>query len=161
MITTTSYGTWLPGDARGYVQKGRILPSNPRLLHHAQSLLTRQPVIFTDTQQLTLFHALRLAADEFGYRLTDVSIENWHLHWIVGHGSDPIATVVGRCKTRMRQSLNRGRIWSEGYHYRTLTTDDDTTTARRYIANHAGCRLTDSQPRHPTPHPPAKPGANV
>ena len=32
MVTTTSYGTWLPGDARGYVDRGRILSGDPEKL---------------------------------------------------------------------------------------------------------------------------------
>ncbi|NOZ40371.1 MAG: hypothetical protein GXP24_09115 [Planctomycetes bacterium] len=46
MITTTSYGSWLPGDARGYVQSGEILPAAPRLAAHARSLLQSEPVTF-------------------------------------------------------------------------------------------------------------------
>ena len=30
MVTTTSYGTWLPGELRGYVDKGVILPPTAR-----------------------------------------------------------------------------------------------------------------------------------
>jgi len=32
MVTTTTYGTWLPGDVRGYVDDGVILPGDPTLL---------------------------------------------------------------------------------------------------------------------------------
>lgn len=31
MVTTTSYGTWLPGDLRGYVQNNTILLGEPKL----------------------------------------------------------------------------------------------------------------------------------
>jgi len=29
MVTSTTYGTWLRGDKRGWVDDGRILPSLP------------------------------------------------------------------------------------------------------------------------------------
>ena len=76
MVTTTSYGTWLPGDARGYVEDGKLLPPNPRIQAHAESLTSRTPVHFSTLQQVVLFDALCKAADEFGYRLTDASVES-------------------------------------------------------------------------------------
>lgn len=141
MVTTTSYGTWLPGDARGYVARGQILPPNPRLHAYAKSLLAQPPVYFAPCQQIALFHAIRDAAEEFSYRLTDITVESWHLHWIVGHGYDPVDTMVGRLKNRMRQALTQGRIWTKGYCHRCLYTLHDLNTARQYIARHGGRRM--------------------
>jgi hypothetical protein len=45
----------------------------------------------------------------------------------------------------MRQRLNRGRIWTEGYWQRGLKTDDELWIARDYIRRHAGCRLIDGK----------------
>ena len=33
MLTWTTYGSWLPGDERGYVENGKILPGNANILH--------------------------------------------------------------------------------------------------------------------------------
>ena len=145
IVTSTSYGTWLPGDVRGYVEEGVILPSKPRLLDHARSLLTKEPVLFTDAQQRLLSDALGRAANEFNYQLTDASIESWHVHWIVAHGYDPVITMVGRLKTRMRQALDCGRVWTEGYCHRCLYTLRGIETARRYVARHTGVRMTAGQ----------------
>jgi len=139
-ITTTSYGSWVPGDARGYVQRGEVLPPAPPLAKHATMLLKSPPVRFNDIEQDHLFNALAEAAAEFGYLLTDISVEAWHLHWIVGH-DDNIASMVGRLKNRMRQRLNRGRIWTEGYHFDELLTDTAIAAASDYIGRHAGARL--------------------
>jgi hypothetical protein len=54
--------------------------------------------------QSILFDALRKSANEFGYELTDASIESWHLHWMCNHGYDSVDTMVGRLKTRMPPS---------------------------------------------------------
>jgi REP element-mobilizing transposase RayT len=146
MVTTTTYGSWLPGDLRGYVEDGIVLPANPARLEQAtQRMNARSPVLFTADQQDKLFDALRSAADEFKYELTDASIESWHLHWMCRHGYDSVATMVGRLKNRMRQALNIGRIWTEGY-YDSMCFDDPTILVRRrYIARHDGCRLTDGK----------------
>ena len=140
MITTTSYGSWLPGDARGYVQRGEILPPAPRLAAHAQSLLKSEPVVFSTIEQAALYQAMMKAAFEFEYRLTDASVESWHLHWIIIH-DDATKAMVGRLKTRMRQALDRGRIWTEGYNFRELKSEEELYVARNYIARHEGSRL--------------------
>ena len=144
MVTTTSYGVWLPGDIRGYVDSGIILPGDPNRLEQAtQRMAGRTPVLFSIQQQQHLFAALRAAAEEFHYRLTDASIESWHLHWIVEHGFDPVPTMVGRLKNRMRQALNIGRIWTEGYYDSRLFEPAAVQARQRYVAGHAGCRMTD------------------
>ena len=45
-VTTTSHGSWLPGDLRGYVQDGIILPSNLALLKFSKLQLKSDPVSF-------------------------------------------------------------------------------------------------------------------
>src|SRR6185503_10865327 len=99
-VTTTSHGTWLPGEMRGYVRKGQILPGDPNLLELSRKLLKTAPVYFTPAERNRLFAALMAACAEFQYRLSDVAIESWHLHWILFHGDDAIETVTGRLKTR-------------------------------------------------------------
>jgi hypothetical protein len=142
MVTTTSYGSWLPGDARGYIEEGQILPSDPVRLQTAKTRLAREPIHFSPEQRLCLFGALLHAADEFGYHLTDVSVESWHLHWIVEHGFDPVKVMVGRLKTRMRQALGIGRIWTEGYCHVCLYDLRAMELRRAYIARHRGCYMT-------------------
>ena len=140
MITTTSYGTWLPGDVRGFVERGVILGGNPKLLEQSKELLSSSPVFFDTCQQEKLCLALVVAANEFGYHLHAVSIESWHAHWVVTHGRDGVATMVGRLKTRMRQALDRGRIWTSGYDKR-FCFDRKALAARiDYVQRHAGHR---------------------
>ncbi len=140
MITTTSYGTWLPGDVRGFVERGIILGGNPKLLKHSRDLLSSSPIFFDTCQQEELFMALVSATKEFGYHLHAVSIESWHAHWIVTHGGDGVATMAGRLKTRMRQALDCGRIWTSGYGKR-FCFDENALNARiDYVQRHAGNR---------------------
>ena len=113
-VTTTSYGSWLPGDLRGYVRRGVILPGDPELLEMSRGLLKGAPVRFSVADRERLFHSLVAACEEFGYRLSDVTIESWHLHLIVVHGDDKIETVMGRLKTRMRQAVRAGGFGPRG-----------------------------------------------
>jgi hypothetical protein len=143
MVTTTSYGAWLPGDIRGYVDNGIILPGDPsRLEQSLRRMGDRAPIRFTASQQTRLFEALCAAAQEFQYQLTDASVESWHLHWMVQHGFDSVATMVGRLKNRMRQALGIGRIWTEGYYDSRLFDPAGIENRRRYIGRHPGCRMS-------------------
>jgi hypothetical protein len=144
MVTTTTYGTWLPGDTRGYVEKGIVLPANPeREAFALERMASQKPVILTASQQNKVFESLQAASIEFGYELTDASIECWHLHWLISHGYDSIATMVGRLKNRMRQALNIGRIWTEGYYDSRLFNATAIDARRNYIARHDGCRMSN------------------
>jgi hypothetical protein len=142
-VTTTSHGSWLPGDMRGFVRKGMILPGDSKLLELSRQRLKRPPVRFGSKEQDQLFEAIVAACDEFAYRLSDVAIESWHMHWILFHRNDAIEVMVGRLKTRMRQSLARGRVWTEGYCAEPLFDDLALEQSQEYIARHLGCRMTN------------------
>lgn len=141
-VTTTSYGSWLPGDTRGYVQDGKRLPASPLLERHSKSLLVEPPVIFSIRDRELLLAAFLDACDEFGYKLFDLAVESWHLHWIVKH-TDTVEEMVGRLKTRMRQKLHRGRVWTAGYCHRVVKTEDELMYTRNYIRQHFGCVVID------------------
>jgi len=147
MITTTTYGTWLPGDLRGYVERGVILPGDPDRLDEARQRMARDPVLLSPTDRDTAFAAMLAAATEFDYRLLAVSIESWHLHMLLDHGYDNVASAAGRLKTRMRQAVGRGRIWTESYDKRFCFDDATVHHRRDYINRHHGAR-----PIPPPPH---------
>jgi hypothetical protein len=144
-VTTTTFGSWLPGDLRGYVRKGEILPGDPQLLELSRQNLKGLPVRLSLDDRDKAFDSLVAACNEFDYRLSDVAVEPWHLHWIVFHGDDAIETMVGRLKTHMRQALAKGRVWTEGYCAEPLFDDLAVEQAQDYIVRHAGCRMTNGK----------------
>ena len=51
-LTWTTYGSWLPGDERGWILKGRgIQTPDPVRRNHAESLLTEPPCSLDDEQR--------------------------------------------------------------------------------------------------------------
>ncbi len=52
-ITWTTYGTWLPGDERGWLEKGSpvIQPPDPVLRAAAQAAMTQERVVLTQAQR--------------------------------------------------------------------------------------------------------------
>jgi len=146
-ITTTTHGSWLPGDLRGYLEEGRVLPGDPAKAFNSYQRLKKPPVLLTEDEQRSAFCALRDACVEFHYHLLDVTVEPWHLHFLVVHGFDPTDRVVGRLKNRVRQALDRGRVWTRGYFGVPLYSEAGIHAKREYIAGHPGCRMTGGEPR--------------
>jgi REP element-mobilizing transposase RayT len=144
-MTTTSYGSWLPGDRRGYVDNGQAHPSRRYLNAHVEKSLGKSKVVFSPPEQQRLFEFLQDAAKEFGYTLTDAVVEATHLHWIIGH-DDAVDQMAGRLKNRMRQRLDRGRVWTKGYSHRLLFDEDALELARNYLSKHTGVRLLCGRP---------------
>ncbi|MEO0965891.1 MAG: hypothetical protein AAFY08_12310 [Planctomycetota bacterium] len=139
-MTTTTYGTWLPGDLRGYVDNGRVVQSDPLLESNAKRIMRAGAVYLTEVEQKTSFEALVAACDEFNYRLIAVSIESWHAHVLLSHGGDGVAKVAGRLKNRMRQAVGKGKVWTEGYDKRYCFTEAEVQARYEYIAGHDGYR---------------------
>ena len=141
MVTTTSYGTWLPGDLRGYVEDGIVLPANPGLLNYSKQMLVMSPVFFTPAQQEPLLNAIVAACREFDYDLLHLSIESWHLHWVAGHGFDPVPVMVGRLKNRMRRRSTSGGSGRRGTGIGACFRKRRFTSAAGHIARHEGHRV--------------------
>jgi hypothetical protein len=143
-VTTTTHGSWLPGDVRGYVEHGRTLLPEPALAAYAKSRMKTATIVLSDHERGLTFDALIEAAKEFEYRLSDVVIEATHVHWIISHDGE-MKTMVGRLKNRMRQRLNRGRIWTTGYCGFELRNLKALQNAREYLSRHAGVRMLSGQ----------------
>jgi hypothetical protein len=54
MITSTTYGTWLRGDRRGWVDDGRILPALPWLEANDRTRMKHEPYLFDEHRLLDI-----------------------------------------------------------------------------------------------------------
>ena len=69
-----------------------------------------------------------------------MSVESWHTHFLLDHGFDTVEAVAGRLKTRMRQAVGIGRMWTTGYDSRFCFAVEAVGKRKRYIERHAGWR---------------------
>jgi REP element-mobilizing transposase RayT len=71
-ITWTTYGTWLPGDQRGWVERGSWEPQLPNLYRerHARSMMTEDAVVLTSEQRPVVDQVI----------VEHCRIRNWFLH---------------------------------------------------------------------------------
>jgi hypothetical protein len=61
-VTTTSFGSWVPGDVRGYEAKGQFLPPIPELAAHVRRHMKQPLILFSLDEQDSIFEALRAAS---------------------------------------------------------------------------------------------------
>jgi REP element-mobilizing transposase RayT len=158
LLTWTTYGTWLPGDKRGFVSPIRT-GAGPERRHNQpgtpydadmpglQKAARRQlkcPPIY-----LSEFHAERLLAqfqETARYRkwlLVAVAIVRNHSHLVVGVNGDPDPDeVLGDFKSYGSRTLNRhwakpasGTWWTQSGSTRKLPNEAAVRAAIEYVRN--------------------------
>jgi len=126
-LTWTTYGTWLPGDERGFIgtvrdESGQRITKNE---HGTPSILPNTALRQFSKQQmngssvvLNLSQAQRMLAQFFettghrGWLLVAVGVMHTHVHVVVGVPGDPAPSkILGDLKSYGSRSLNDG--WSK------------------------------------------------
>lgn len=103
-LTWTTYGTWLPGDRRGFIgtlrdQSGQLVNHNQfgtppaipnsRLREAAERSLKAEPILLTSDHADTLFGQFQETARVRGWLLIATGIMRTHLHVIIAVQGDP------------------------------------------------------------------------
>ena len=104
LVTATTYGTWLRGDKRGWIDDGVLMPPDPVVEAGDRERMEHPPFRFADDSLLANGEAVGTALRE-RQRLTilAMTVQTWHVHFVIGGASGPNATPLAR------NSLNQGR----------------------------------------------------
>jgi REP element-mobilizing transposase RayT len=168
-LTWRTYGTWLPGDERGFVdpvlddQGHRVihnLPGTPldadvpQLRDHAREIM-RGPAVYLIAEQATnLLEQFQETARYRGWQLLTVAILTNHVHLIVGAPGDPDpAALLRDFKSYGSRRLNRRwpvpaskTWWAESGSRRRLKTEENRMQAIQYVLQQSGALLTWQSP---------------
>lgn len=89
-ITWTTYGTWLPGDKRGWRHRknGHELPK-PRLAEWAEKQMKGQAILLTVENRLTVELACQRHSDHRGWELLAINARTNHVHVVVAGNAKP------------------------------------------------------------------------
>jgi REP element-mobilizing transposase RayT len=159
-LTWTSYGTWLPGDDRGFVSNidcgdgqghrlntpGTQPASKMRGLEiHARMKLSGPPVYLNLDQATRLLDQFHETANHRGWELIAVAIMRNHVHIVAGVPGDPEPeTILAAFKSYGSRCLNRefGKResetwWTAGGSKRPLKTESSILAAVTYVRNQA------------------------
>jgi len=158
LLTSTTYGTWLPGDARGFVSTvrdgdgprvRRNVPDTPYdrdapgLRESARHLLTGEPVLLTPEQAAVVLEQFRETARHRGWVLHAAAVMANHFHAVVTAPEDVHSTAILRdLKSYASRVLNRrwgrpaaGTWWTESGSRRPLPDLGAVGRAVWYVAD--------------------------
>ncbi len=156
LLTWTTYGTWLPGDDRGFVSnidrgdgKGHRLNkpgTKPAAKMHGltravRKTMTGSPVFLSVAHAWALLDQFHETGDHRGWQLEAVAIMRGHIHMAVGVPGDPDPeTLLRDFKSYGSRKLNRqypcptsGTWWTESGSRRKLPTDSAVAAAVAYV----------------------------
>lgn len=138
MVTMTTYGTWLRGDARGWVEDGRTYPANPDLEAADQNRMKHSPFLFQPEQLNSIGQAIgESLQSRLNQRILALTVQCWHVHFIVSDSDKPIADVVKCAKEAVRYHLRPGRpIWTDSYDKRFCFDRQTLWNRIQYVESH-------------------------
>ena len=159
-LTWPTYGTWLPGDERGWVKRhhGHQLPDPPRKLE-ATARMTEQACQLDDMQRRLVEQTVADHCRIRGWTLHAVNCRSNHLHIVVTANRHPDevreqfkAWTVRNLEQRQSQSVPtisiREKWWAERGSKRYINDEDGLEAVILYVR--------DTQDAPSRTHPAAK-----
>ena len=158
LLTSTTYGNWLPGDERGFVSNVRDGPGPevrhnipgtpldaglPALERTARTQLKCPPIRLVQDQAETLWHQFQETAAHRQWQLLAVGVMANHVHWVVGVPGDPNPDSLLRdLKSYGSRALNErwgrpasGTWWTESGSKRKLPNEAAVLAAIKYVVD--------------------------
>ena len=139
-ITWTTYGTWLPGDARGWrkTKKGSQ-PPQPLLEAWCRNRMTETPILLNDAQRDKVEAVCRKHAEIRGWMLHAVNARSNHVHLAVTADRKP-ETVRDQFKANatrvLRQdpdAITNENVWTRGGDCEVVDGEDNLARVVEYI----------------------------
>ena len=139
-ITWTTYGTWLPGDARGWrkTKKGDQ-PPQPLLEEWCRDRMTESPVLLNDTQRDKVEVVCREHAGIRGWVLHAVSARSNHVHLAVTADKAPkivrdqFKANATRVLRQAPDAITNEKVWTRGGDCEIVDGEDELERVVQYI----------------------------
>lgn len=157
LVTWTTYGSWLPGDPRGFrTFRGReYVPPSERFakngediyepeeyksLHRRSKELVPDAVKLTESEKRIAIEAFADEIEEIGLNPLIMSVAAEHTHLIAEFGRFQIRPTVGRLKSAATRAIpnpgDRNRLWAVDCHMESLKDGDAVENAYNYVREH-------------------------
>jgi len=140
MVTWTTYGTWLQGDKRGFVKKGKILEASKGLEQANKERRSGNGVKLKKGQREVVRSAIVQEATRMGEKVLAVSVWSNHVHVVIEGGGKPVDKIVSRFKNAAYYALRErgveGRVWTSGYDKRFCFSEKDLRARVDYLNKH-------------------------
>ena len=120
-LTFRTYGTWLPGDARGWVKHGLTASGTPRglpapgLERYAAGLMAAPSRVFGDSERAQVDSAMRATCAVKMWELHALNVRTNHVHAVVTIDVPPdraMVTLKAWSTRELRVLGAEGPIWA-------------------------------------------------
>ncbi len=154
-ITWTTYGTWLPGDDRGWRRRGdgERKPPNQPFMEMARADMKETPFFLSPADRVVVENTIARHCDIRSWILHTVRARSNHVHVVVTAPDYDPETVRDQFKawcTRHLHASNSGRkrFWTEGASCRCINRVEDLESAIVYVKDAQDRKdgITSSQP---------------
>ncbi|QDT63961.1 transposase [Calycomorphotria hydatis] len=139
-ITWTTYGTWLPGDDRGWTKRGdsRVQPPDPQRFNESRKSLLESPLRLTQMQRQVVEDTIRQHAEFKNWTILALNVRTNHVHVIVdfpGVAPETIRQQLKQWATRalLQTESERTNWWTELGSCRYINREDDLEAAIKYV----------------------------
>ncbi len=163
LVTFSTYGTWLHGDARGSVDRDHRIPGTPFVDHdaereRAEARRIKHPPVTLDAARRAVVEAtIRGVCDHRGWTLHAFSVRTNHVHAIVSAPDAPehvMNQLKSWCTRRMVEAgiLQPGtKAWTRHGSTRYLWKQHELQAACQYVCDGQGQDLPSGEVQ-PLPH---------
>ena len=139
-ITWNTFGTWLPGDARGWRKRrgGQQLP-RPFLEQWCREQMTSPSVLLSEQDRQTVEAACHEHCTTRGWSILAVNARTNHVHLVVVANAGPKTVrdqLKANCTRRLRTqpvSLIADRTWAKGGDIEILDSEDEIQACITYV----------------------------
>ena len=139
-ITWTTYGNWLPGDARGWRHRdgGMQLPQ-PRLERWCRQQLADEAVLLSPHDRETVEGAIREHCEHRGWELIEFNARTNHVHVVLIASAKPSKVrdqLKANCTRELRcqeSPLQAPKIWTKRGDCSVLDNDEEIQAAALYV----------------------------
>jgi REP element-mobilizing transposase RayT len=140
MVTWTTYGSWLPGDKRGYVKRGKVLPSNLKTNQASRSLQKSTTLTLNSQQKTTIRKAILHEAERIGHKIDALAVCTNHIHLVARPCDESIESIVSRYKNAAMSAICKDkpirRIWTRGFDKRFCFNEKSLNQRIEYVKRH-------------------------
>ena len=142
MVTWTTYGSWLPGDERGYVKNGKTMSGDPRILKASREYQKSATVKLDSRQKAVVRRAIVDEAERIGQTIAALAVCTNHVHLVIRPCRESIEATVSRYKNAamfaLRKQNHFGRLWTRGFDKRFCFDEKSLKQRIEYVKRHQG-----------------------
>jgi REP element-mobilizing transposase RayT len=141
-IAWTTYGTWLPGDERGWQRRGQngIRPPNEMFVQMAEADMKETAFLLSHDDREIVENTIVKHCEIRGWDLHKVNARSNHVHVVVTAPGYKPKTVRDQFKAWSSRNLKpqnpgRERFWTKGASCRWINHEIDLEAANIYVAD--------------------------